>query len=193
MTIENQYSLNQLATVLSALDGQRRNPNTKRNALAAIGRGAKPLDLSVEEVLAAADGLIDDRMSAEEFRDSLRGKAFGSGEYVFETPTEAKDEADTGKPVAAKILPDAGPLAQASKPRANTKQALMINMLRHPEGATVEQIAAVTGWQNHTVRGAIAGALKKKLGLTITTERIRSVGPNEKCTRGSYTIYRIDE
>jgi Protein of unknown function (DUF3489) len=38
----------------------------------------------------------------------------------------------------------------------------MIEMLRRPEGATVEQIAAATGWQHHTIRGAISGALKKE-------------------------------
>ena len=42
----------------------------------------------------------------------------------------------------------------------------MIELLKRPEGATVEQIAAATGWQHHTIRGAISGALKKKLGLT---------------------------
>jgi hypothetical protein len=82
------------------------------------------------------------------------------------------------------------PVGRAA-PRANTKQALMIELLRRPEGATVEQIAEATGWKNHTIRGAIAGALKKKLGLTITTERVRSVGPNKEGARGSYTIYRI--
>ena len=50
-------------------------------------------------------------------------------------------------------------------PRAGTKQAQMIELLKRPEGATVEQIAEVTGWQKHTIRGAISGALKKKLGL----------------------------
>ena len=45
-------------------------------------------------------------------------------------------------------------------------------MLRRAEGATVEQIASVTGWARHTVRGAMAGALKKKLGLTITSEKV---------------------
>ncbi len=67
----------------------------------------------------------------------------------------------------------------------------MIELLRRPEGATVEQIAKATDWQNHTIRGCIAGALKKKLGLTITTERVRSVGPNKEGARGSYTVYRI--
>ena len=44
-------------------------------------------------------------------------------------------------------------------------------MLRRPEGATVDRIAKAMDWQRHTVRGAIAGALKKKLGLTVTSEK----------------------
>ncbi len=191
MTTETPYTLAQLATVLSALDGQRRNPNTKRNALSAIGRSAKPLDLTVEEVLAAADGLLDGRMSDAEFRESLRDEAFGPGEHVLEAPAEPEDKAKADEPSVATILPNAGSLARTPKQRPNTKQALMIDMLRRPEGATVEQIAEATGWQHHSVRGAIAGALKKKLGLTITTERVRNVGPNKEGARGSYTIYRI--
>jgi Protein of unknown function (DUF3489) len=56
----------------------------------------------------------------------------------------------------------AGKVAAAEKPtpRAGTKQAQMIELLKRPEGATVEQIAAATGWQHHTIRGAISGALK---------------------------------
>ena len=45
-------------------------------------------------------------------------------------------------------------------------------MLRRKEGATIAQIVAATGWQPHTVCGAFAGALKKKLGLTVTSEKI---------------------
>ncbi len=45
-------------------------------------------------------------------------------------------------------------------------------MLRDPAGATVDDIAAAFAWEKHTVRGAIAGALKKKLGLTITSEKV---------------------
>ena len=67
----------------------------------------------------------------------------------------------------------------------------MIEMLKRPEGATVEQIAAVTGWQHHTIRGAISGALKKKLGLTIETTRSREIGPNKTGAKGSATVYRI--
>ena len=42
-------------------------------------------------------------------------------------------------------------------------------MLRHPEGATINEICKATGWQAHTVRGAFAGTFKKRLGLTITS------------------------
>jgi hypothetical protein len=45
-------------------------------------------------------------------------------------------------------------------------------MLRRKEGATIAEIVEALGWQPHTVRGAFAGALKKKLGLTVTSERI---------------------
>ena len=67
----------------------------------------------------------------------------------------------------------------------------MIELLKRPEGATVEQIAAATGWQHHTIRGAISGALKKKLGLTVEATRTREVGPNKTGAKGSTTVYRI--
>ncbi len=86
-----------------------------------------------------------------------------------------------------------GNAAPAEKPtlRAGTKQAKMIEMLKRPKGATIEQIAAATGWQHHTIRGAISGALKKKLELTVETTRTREVGPNKTGAKGSSTVYRI--
>ncbi|MEZ5900960.1 MAG: DUF3489 domain-containing protein [Hyphomicrobiaceae bacterium] len=61
-------------------------------------------------------------------------------------------------------------------PREGTKQATLIAMLRAPDGATIEEIMAATGWQSHTVRGAMAGALKKKLGLEVTSEKVEDRG-----------------
>ncbi len=55
--------------------------------------------------------------------------------------------------------------------RAGTKQATLIEMLRRSEGATIEEIMAATGWLSHTIRGAIAGALKKKLGLEVSSKK----------------------
>jgi hypothetical protein len=60
--------------------------------------------------------------------------------------------------------------------RKGTKQEALIEMLRAPEGATIEEITAATGWQSHTVRGAMAGALKKKLGLELTSEKVEGRG-----------------
>ena len=45
-------------------------------------------------------------------------------------------------------------------------------MLLAPGGASIDEIVAATGWQPHTVRGAIAGALKKKLRLAVTSEKL---------------------
>ena len=70
--------------------------------------------------------------------------------------------------------PDAAPKARTQ--REGTKQAKLIAMLRAPEGATIEEITAATGWQSHTVRGAMAGALKKKLGLEVTSEKVEGRG-----------------
>lgn len=49
-------------------------------------------------------------------------------------------------------------------------------MLKRPEGASIAEIAAAFGWQAHTVRGAIAGTLKKKLGLEVTSEKVEGRG-----------------
>ena len=55
--------------------------------------------------------------------------------------------------------------------RAGTKQALLITMLRRAEGATMPEIIALTGWQSHSARGAMSGALGKKLGLAVVSEK----------------------
>jgi hypothetical protein len=91
----------------------------------------------------------------------------------------------------AKAKPAKAAPAEKPTPRAGTKQAQMIELLKRPEGATVEQIAAATGWQHHTIRGAISGALKKKLGLNVEATRTREVGPNKTGAKGSSTVYRI--
>jgi Protein of unknown function (DUF3489) len=91
----------------------------------------------------------------------------------------------------AKAKPTKAAPAAKPAPRAGTKQATLIDLLQRPEGATVEQIAAATGWQHHTIRGAISGALKKKLGLKVEATRTREVGPEKTGAKGSSTVYRI--
>ncbi len=67
--------------------------------------------------------------------------------------------------------------------RPGTKQALLIDRLKRKKGATIEEIVEATGWQPHSVRGAISGALKKRLGLAVTSDPIEGRG----------RVYRIVE
>ena len=55
--------------------------------------------------------------------------------------------------------------------RFGTKQAMLIALLRAPEGATMEEIVAATGWLPHTARGAMSGTLGKKLGLIVSSAK----------------------
>jgi hypothetical protein len=62
------------------------------------------------------------------------------------------------------------------KTRQGTKQEALIAMLKRPEGASIAEIATEFSWAAHTVRGVIAGALKKKLGLKVTSEKEEARG-----------------
>ena len=79
----------------------------------------------------------------------------------------------------------AGKPDRTSKPTAATptepKLHAVIRLMRRPEGADLAELTALTGWQKHSVRGAIAGSLKKKLGLAVITTK----------EAGRGTVYRI--
>jgi hypothetical protein len=73
-------------------------------------------------------------------------------------PTKTTDETET--PSLPVIRPVAG------------KLGLIVELLRRPNGADLSDMMEATGWQQHSVRGALAGALKKHRGLTIISEKI---------------------
>lgn len=89
-------------------------------------------------------------------------------------PASATD-APTEEPVPdTPTEPKAAPKTRT--PREGTKQATLIAMLRAPDGATIEEIVAALEWRPHTVRGALAGALKNKLGLDVISQKVENRG-----------------
>ncbi len=68
----------------------------------------------------------------------------------------------------ATVKPKKSGTAQ-SPVKQQSKQAQLIELLKKKAGATVEEMIALTGWQAHTVRGIISGALKKRLGLNVVS------------------------
>lgn len=153
----------------------------------------------IEEVQAGRNDEVwrEDKDSA---RLTLRATdaAFAALNIESDTTAPVDDVADSPKPetkaraAAKKPRPTAGKLTKTKKaaktarkkvaaktPRAtrkNTKQERLIEMLKRPKGASIDEIVEALEWQPHTVRGAIAGALKKKLGLDVTSEKIDGRG-----------------
>ncbi len=258
-------SKNELATILSALDGQPRNPANRDKALAALERRAAALGLTTDEILDAAPGLLDGRLSPADWLAEITDSAAaepaaaesdhaddaGDADEIAPAPVEDQplpkltrrerlllrniarnlmtpvngaepktlDEAgsvwrdcldqgpETIKPASlpglvaslakkglattngesvgltplgfaayqsvAAEAPAAEEATAEAKPqlREGTKQATLIAMLRRPEGADLDEIAEATSWQKHTIRGFISGALKKKLGLQVTSTK----------------------
>lgn len=165
------------------------------------GAAAKVLNsLLGKGLIKEVDAKRDDTVWRE---DKKRGRltlrvtkaAFAALGIEPETAPASGDTGATGRDAASdaatpatdnEIAPTAPAQSEAPPPRKTregTKQAQLINMLRRPEGATISEIVAATGWQAHTVRGAMAGALKKKLGLEVTSEKVEERG----------RVYRIQD
>ena len=93
------------------------------------------------------------------------------------TPTAAPQAAPAA-PKQAKAAKEATARDAAKPAREGSKKAIVLDMLKRPDGATLQEIMSVTGWMAHSVRGFLSGALSKKMGLTVeslkTAEGARS-------------------
>jgi hypothetical protein len=96
-------------------------------------------------------------------------------------PERGSKKTSTGNRVAAGPTKKQNPNASApntpapSSQRTDSKLAIVIGMLRSTKGATIEALSKATGWQAHSVRGAMSGAIKKQRGLVVTSEKADGV------------------
>jgi hypothetical protein len=120
-----------------------------------------------------------EQTTATDARKQRKPKAV---EKTTRTKKAAEPKAPRRKTEAAAPKPARSKKAAEPKAPRVTKQAQVIDALCRPEGATIAEIMEMTGWQEHSVRGFISGAVKKKLGLTV--ERVTEDG------RISYRIHR---
>lgn len=140
------------------------------------GARAKVLEGLFKRALITPDG--DDWVVAAEGYDALDLPRPGTL-----PPTITLDDPELEAAVESAEATWQAPAKQKPvRTRADSKQALVIGLLQRPEGATIVQIMEATQWQQHTVRGTLAGTLKKRLGLTINSSK----------ETGGQRVYRID-
>ena len=85
--------------------------------------------------------------------------------------TKAKSPNKTTVAKKAAKSPQKTGQAKAQDARQGSKTAQVLHLLRRPRGATLKELTKATGWQPHSVRGFLSGALGKKRGLTITAHQ----------------------
>ena len=133
----------------------------------------------------ASQVLADEAKAAPRKRTAKDHRGQELGEYLTQNAVKAaksrKAKAKAAPKAKAKAAKPAKAKAAKSTPRKESKQAHFIEAMRTAKGISITEAAERFGWQPHTVRGAISGAIKKKLKLDVTAQKVQGRG----------TVYRI--
>src|ERR1043166_3053505 len=89
--------------------------------------------------------------------------------------TASTTEAPSAVAAAKKSKSAAAKKQARTEVAAGGKLGKVVALLRRPKGATIAELVKTTGWQSHSVRGAISGAIKKKLKLSVLSEKVGAV------------------
>jgi hypothetical protein len=117
-------------------------------------------------------GLRAGLVVVQALRSAQRASQEGHMASKRETKSSTKPVSRGVRTRAKKARKPASPKAKpAGSAGRSSKQAQIIALLRRPGGATITDLAVATGWQHHSIRGLISGALKKKLGLSVQSSK----------------------
>ena len=121
-------------------------------------------------------------IEVEDVADAPDNRATGSRDEVAtaNTPAETKSSERPGRARRSSSKKAAAPTAKATKassgrPSPDTKQDRVVALLQQPGGAALDVLVDATGWQKHSVRGFLAGTVRKKLKLPLISEKVDGI------------------
>ena len=86
-------------------------------------------------------------------------------------PTKKRVTRNVRRPGSARAVAPTPPVPSNGPSQRATKQNACLRLLARSDGATIEDLQSATGWQTHSIRGFLAGTVKKKLGLTLVSSK----------------------